>query len=232
MKNINLNLKEIAERAIAQQLKDDSPALNEALVAEPKKYKQTTEYVSEKAKNAHRQLYEKYVKAFNEVSAKLDTVDKNVSNSMHSSFRSLKLDEIYNANAVYLHELFFSNSFDPNSEVFIDSVAYMKLQKDFGTFDDWQKDFIACALSCGEGWAVTGYNIYTQRYMNTMISHHSQDVMVGLIPLIVVDCWSHAYFKDNLIDQKKYIVSILRELNWDIIEKRFENAEKIARILK
>lgn len=206
--------------------------LQEAYVAQPKQYRQVTEFLSQKTKDAHEELYKRYIKSLNDVSAKLDSVDKTVDSSSHSDFRSNKLDEAYNLNAVWLHELYFANCFDPNSEIFMDSIAYIKLQNSFGTFDDWQKDFSACAMSCGNGWAICGYNIFLKKYVNTMISNHSQDVMMGIIPIIVIDMHEHAYHKDYVLDKKSYLLSQLRSLNWTVIEERVTRTEAIARVVK
>ena len=206
--------------------------IEESYVAQPKSYSQVSERVSQKTKEAHIELYQDTVKALNDISAELDTADRSDVNSRHNNFRSLKLDETYNLNSVWLHELYFANCFDPSSEVYMDSMAYLRLQRDFGTFEDWQKDFVACGLAAGEGWVVCGYHTFLKRYINTVISHHSQDVMLGLYPVVVVDMWSHAEFKDYLNDKKSYLVSQMREFNWNVIEERFKKSESIAEVLK
>jgi Fe-Mn family superoxide dismutase len=210
----------------------DALDLKESFVAEPKKFKQVSEFVSQKTKDSHVSLYKDYVETFNKVSTQLDSPNRTDANSRHSSFRSLKLDETYNLNAVWLHELYFSNCFDPHSEIHMDSISYLRLQRDFGTFDDWQKDFIACAMSAGQGWAVCGYNLFLKRYVNTMISNHSQDIMVGLFPVIVLDMHEHAYNKDYLSDKKSFIISQMREFNWDVINERLTKSESIHEVLK
>ena len=87
--------------------------LNEALVAQDKQFSLPTEELGKRTKANHFDLYKAYVEAFNKVSAELDSVNKTDSNSNHSNFRSLKIDEVYNLNAVYPikvikpeHELF------------------------------------------------------------------------------------------------------------------------------
>lgn len=206
--------------------------LDESYVAEPKPFKQVSELVSQKTKDSHTELYKKTVETLNGVSAELDTADRSSANSKHSDFRSLKLDETYNLNSVWLHELYFANCFDPHSEVYMDSKAYLRLERDFGTFEDWQKDFMACALSSGDGWAVCGYNMYLKRFVNTMVSNNSQDVMVGLYPLVVVDMHEHSYYRDYLTDKKSYLVAQMREFNWNVIEERFLKAEALNEVLK
>jgi Fe-Mn family superoxide dismutase len=225
-------LDKILKKAVKESVGSSKENLGEAYVASPKTFKQVTELSSQKSKDAHIELYKGYVESLNDVSSKLDTADKNEANSRHSNFRSLKLDEAYNLNAVWLHELHFANCFDPHSEIVMDSIAYLKLQRDFGTFDDWQRDFIATAMSAGNGWAVCGYHTFLKRYVNMVVSHHSGDVMLGVYPTIVVDMWEHAYARDYLTDKKTYLVSRMREFNWTVIDDRFKRAEAIAGAVK
>jgi len=224
-----VNLDDIISSSIRKSLPE---IVNESYVAEPKKFNQVSEMVSQQTKDAHIELYKKYVSELNQVSAELDSAGRSKANASHSEFRSLKLDETFNLNAKWLHELYFSNCFDPHSEITMDSLPYLRIQRDFGTFDDWQKDFIACGVSAGEGWVVLGYNMQLQRYVNTFISHHSQDVMLGLWPVLVIDMWSHAYYRDHLNDKKSYLVSQMREINWDVVNSRVSKAESIHEVLK
>ena len=212
--------------------KQPKQVVSESYVATPKDYGQVSELVSAKTKAAHKDLYAGYVEALNRTSAELDTVDRANAGSTKSAFRDLKLTEAYSANAVWLHELYFANCFDPHSEIYMDTKSYMRLERDWGTFKDWQRDFMACALSTREGWAVMGYSTYLKRYINTMIDEHSGGVTLGLYPIIVIDMWSHAYYRDYLTDKQSFLVSQMRELNWDTIEERFVKAEKIAEALK
>lgn len=229
----NIDLDGIIKKSVSESVKKQTKGLvNEAYVAEPKSFKQVSERVSQKTKDAHTELYRGYVDSLNESSNKLDTVDRSDVAHRSSEFCSLKQDEAYNINAKWLHELYFANCFDPHSEIHMDTMSYMKLQRDFGTFDDWQKDFMACALSAGEGWAVCAYNIHLQRYVNTVINDHSSNVMLGLYPVIVVDMWSHAYFKDYLTDKESYLIAQMKEINWIVVEDRFNVAEAIGGVLK
>ena len=206
--------------------------VNESYVAEPKAYSQVSEFVSQKTKDAHVSLYHGYVDTLNRVSAELDTASRGEADSKHSTYMTLKKDETFNLNATWLHELYFANCFDPHSEVYMDSIAYLRLERDFGTFEDWQKDFMACALSAGNGWAVCGYNIFLKRYVNTVICSHDKDVMLGLYPLVVIDMWEHSYFKDYQTDKKSYLVAMMRELNWNVVNERFKKAESINEVMK
>ena len=204
--------------------------LNESYVTQAKKYDLNTELLSAKNKESHQKLLENYVSTLNEVSSKLDTADRDAANLNSSEFRSLKIDEVYNMNAAYLHALFFENISDQKSIITMDSLAFMRLERDFGSFDAWQKDFVACCLSARNGWGVTVYSSMLKRYINIVIDLHSVNVPIACHPIIVMDCWEHSYYRDYLTDRKTYVYGMMKELNWNEINERFKKAEKIAKI--
>lgn len=213
------------------QLDEQPKQITESYVTQPKEYRLNTELLSDKAKAAHLELYRGYIAALNGVSMKLDTADRRAADVKASSYRALKSAEIFNRNAVYLHELYFANISDVESEVSNDSMSYMRLSRDWGTFDEWQWDFIACANSAGNGWAVMAYDTYLRRYVNFFIDEHDVCIPVGCYPLIVIDMWEHAYYKDYVTNKEQYLHNMMRELNWQVIEERIERAEGINKVL-
>ena len=224
------DIKKIIKESISPEKK--TKKLDESYVAAEKVFKLNTEFLSEANKQNHIELYDGYVTDFNEISARLDSANRLDANSNNSEYRSLKVNESYNMNAIYLHELYFANISDLNSRITMDSLSYMRLARDFGTFDDWQKDFIACCMSSRCGWAMTYYNFYTKSFMNTFIDLHSENVPVFGYPVIVMDVWQHAYYRDYLKDVKTYVVAMMKQFNWRVIEKRFEKADKISKALR
>lgn len=225
-----IDLKKIVKESLsaAGASKED---LNEAMVAQQKRYPQVSEMVSQKTKDAHERLYKNYVEKFNRISAELDTASRET-DSNGAEYRNLRVDETQNLNAIWLHELYFSNCFDPHSEVFADSYSYLHLQRDFGSFEEWQRHFVACAMSAREGWAVCAYNIFLRKYVNTVIDGHSNNVMLGLYPVVVLDMHSHAYYRDYLDDKQSFVISQMREINWTVVEERVKRAERIGEVLK
>tara|TARA_B100001123_G_scaffold395251_3_gene476686 strand:- start:4318 stop:5022 length:705 start_codon:yes stop_codon:yes gene_type:complete len=207
-------------------------AVNEAYVTQAKKFNLPTEFLSDKSKRAHFEIFEEHVDVLNRVSAELDGVDRGDANLDHSAFRGLKIDEVYNLNAAFLHGLFFDNVSDIKSQITMDSLAYMRLERDFGSFDEWQKDFIACAMSSRNGWAVTVYNTFLNRYMNVCVDLNSVNIPLSSFPVIVLDCWEHAYYRDYLDDKKTYIFAMMKELDWEVIENRVKKVEKMSKVMK
>jgi superoxide dismutase, Fe-Mn family len=224
-------MKEIFNKKAKQVIKE-TLKLNESLAAQQKQFSFNVDLLSSDNFQNHLELYQGYVKNFNKISAKLDTADRTNVNCNHSEFRSLKLDETFNMNGVYLHELYFANIGDPHSEIKMDSLAYMRLARDFGSFDNWQKDFMACMAASQCGWAVTYLNTYTQTLMNAVVDLHSNNVPAGSFPVIVLDAWQHAYYRDYLKDVDTYTRAMMKTLKWPVIEQRIKKADDIIQILR
>ncbi len=210
---------------------DEQELITEAFIAQPKKFDLNTEKLSQKTKTAHLELYNNYITCFNRTSAELDGVSRDDVNSSCSLFRDLKLAEQFNMGAVYLHELYFANIASPASELGMDSLAYMKLSRDWGTFDAWQHDFIACSMAARGGWAVCCFNTYIQGYTNIIVDGHNVNIPMGCVPVVVMDMHEHAFFRDYLNNKKQYLYNMMAELNWDVIENRFKRVELMAKFL-
>ena len=73
MKNKDLN--EIITSSLGLDTKSSEPVLTEAVVLTVKEYTHNTEALSNKTKNAHYELYQNYIKQFNNISAQLDVID-------------------------------------------------------------------------------------------------------------------------------------------------------------
>jgi Fe-Mn family superoxide dismutase len=226
-----MDLKKLLNNDVKNVIKD-TLKLNESLSAQEKKFNINTDFISTDNLQNHVTLYQNYIKNFNQANAKLDSVNKAEANSNHSDFRSHKLDETYNMNGVYLHELYFANIGDNSSQIQMDSLAYMRLARDFGSFDEWQKDFLACCNASQNGWAITYLNTYTQTYMNAMIDMHTNNVPFGTIPVIVMDVWQHAYYRDYLKDVNTYSRAMMKQLKWSVVEERVKRADKILSVMR
>jgi Fe-Mn family superoxide dismutase len=192
------------------------------LILIPKTFVLKTDWLSNKTKEAHESLYKNYVAQFNQASFELDTVSR----EDVVKLRSLKLDETYALNATKLHELYFGNISDQQSEIHRDSIPYMRLGRDWGTFENWQFDFRGTALAAREGWVVLYFDPFKEKYLHAMIDGHTQNIPVCGIPILVLDMWSHAYYKDYLDDKKSYVNAMMREINWQIVEARMVIAER------
>ena len=204
--------------------------LGEAYVAEPKKFDLRTEFLSDATKKLLYEQFESFVAALNRVSAELDGADREAANNTSSDFRALKLDEVYAMNASFLRALFFENIDDLDSKITMDTLSFMRLERDFGTFDEWQRDFIACCMSSRDGYAVTAYSLFLKRYINFFVDNEAKNVPVGALPVVVLEVDAAAYTRDYLDNRRAYVMAMMKEFNWGRIESRFKRCEKISEI--
>ena len=204
--------------------------LQEAYVTEPKKFDLITDALSEKTKQYRREEFEDIVSKLNQVSAELDGADRDETKSTTSDFRRLKIEESHLMNASFLRAMHFENIADTNSSLTMDTLSYMRIARDFGSFEDWQKDFIACCLSSRDGYGVTAYSIFLQRFINLVIDTESLNVPIGVYPVIVLDVAEGAYYRDYGNKRKEYVFAMMKEFNWNKIEKRFEKADKLSKV--
>ena len=230
---LHKNIIDSAVKNSLEKILSDKKLLDENYVIDQKSFSNTrSESISKDSLDSHIGLYKGYVENLNRISREIDTVNYDKSSSNNSDVRSLKIDETYNANGAYLHELYFNNCYDKNSKIYTDSLSHMKLEKEFGDFYKWQADFLACGLAAREGWVVCGYNFFVKKIINTVIDDHCSNVQIGFYPLIVVDMWSHTYAKDFGTNKKDYLESQMKELNWGMIDNRFKKIEKMLDSIK
>jgi len=208
-----------------------SPLVQEAYVAVPKKFVLKTEKLSEKVKRSKIDNFEKTVALLNKISAQLDGANpKEVDNSVCSNFRNLKMAESFTINDAFLQAEFLGNISDVNSSIAMDDLSFLRLSRDFGTFDAWQENFIACAKSSRNGYVVTAYCLYLKRYINFIVDDASTGVPFASIPVIVLDVSPGCYVKDYMDNIGAYITNMMREFNWEEINDRFKRVEKITKV--
>ena len=225
-------MSDIKKKVVSVINKTLTPTLNESYVSEPKKFDLRTELLSSKAKSTRQKDFEGFVESLNKISAQLDGADREAANEKSSDYRNLKVDEVHNMNAAFLRALHFENISDLSSKITMDMMCFLRLERDFGSFDNWQKDFIACAMSARDGYAMTGYSLFLKRYMNFVIDTEGLNVPIGVLPIIVLDVAEGAYYRDYLSDRKSYVLGMMKEFDWDHIEERVKRAEATAKVHK
>ena len=225
-------MKKLIMKEIDAVVSDNTGTNNvrESYVVSPKKFELKTELLGGRTKRARQEEFEKGTKIVNEISAELDTANRQESNEYHSHFRNLKRDEAYNVSLSTLRAAHFRNISSLSSIITADSIVFMRLERDFGSFDDWQRDFIACAMASRSGFVISGYNFTLKRYINYIIDKDLSGMPIDVAHMIVLDVSEGAFYRDYANDKKTYIAAMMKEFDWEEIELRFKRAEKLTRI--
>ncbi|WP_029552015.1 superoxide dismutase [Thermocrinis jamiesonii] len=175
--------------------------------------------------------YKGYVTKYNEIQEKLADLnfsDRSKANQNYSEFRELKVEETFNYMGVVLHELYFGHlgAKGQPSEAF-----KKKVEEDFGSWDACVQELKATGIAF-RGWAVLGLDIFSGRLVINGLDAHNVYNYTGLIPLIVLDTYEHAYYVDYKNKRPPYIDAFLENINWDVVNERFEKAMKAYEALK
>ncbi|NLX00959.1 MAG: superoxide dismutase [Syntrophomonadaceae bacterium] len=123
-----------------------------------------------------------------------------------------------------LHTLFFEN-LAPAGQSSPGQKTINQLEQDFGSFDEFKKMFSAAAAAVeGSGWALLCYNPLFQKLEILQAEKHQNLTQWGVIPLLVIDVWEHAYYLKYQNRRPEYITAWWNIVNWDKVEERLVKA--------
>jgi Fe-Mn family superoxide dismutase len=161
----------------------------------------------------------------NEITAELEAVDP-AATPPHIISR-LKRDELTVLNSTLLHELYFA-SLGGDGRAVPEPIA-SAIAGSFGSVDRWRRQFIALAstFAGGSGWALLTHVPRDGRLINQSASDHSQNISGG-IPILALDMYEHAYHLDFGSNATAYIAAFMRNIDWNAVQTRFQNAITVA----
>lgn len=129
-------------------------------------------------------------------------------------------------NGMRLHEYYFGNMVNGTRVLDKGSSVFQKLTEDFGSFENWAKDFKAAGMIRGIGWVVLSLDPLAHRTFNTWINEHDLGHLAGCVPLLIMDIFEHAYITDYGLNRADYIEAFFQAIDWDVVASRFNNALK------
>lgn len=176
--------------------------------------------ISREQFEAHMRLYEGYVTNINKIDAELfqGNPQRDQANTTFSYYRECKRGETFALNGVILHELYFENIGGSSAP---DQMVRGAIEKEFGSLQGWQEDFIATAKA-SRGWAALSYDQRGGRLRNISLDAHDLGNIAYSAPILVLDMYEHAYFFDYLDKKADYISKFMQNINWDVISRRMD----------
>ena len=95
------------------------------------------------------------------------------------------------------------------------------IQRDLGGLDAFKQAFTQAALSrFGSGWA---WLVVDQSGKLQVVSSANQDspLMEGLVPVLGLDVWEHAYYLKYQNKRPDYIAAFYNVIDWDEVARRY-----------
>lgn len=168
----------------------------------------------------HFTLYQGYVTNTNKV---LETLGQMLKDGKQGTpeYAELKRRLGWEFNGMRLHELYFENlggkkPLDKNSKL------AKKLEKGFGSAENWEKDFRATGAMRGIGWTILYQDTASGQLINYWINEHDVGHPAGSTPLLIMDVFEHAFILDYGLKRADYIEAFFKNINWEAVEARLK----------
>ncbi len=124
-------------------------------------------------------------------------------------------------NGMRLHELYFGNMVKGGSPVDKNSHLFKKIVEDFGSWENWEKDFKSTGSMRGIGWTILYFDKNSNRLFNVWVNEHDFGHLAGCVPLLVLDVFEHAYMIDYGLKKADYIEAFFKAIDWKAVSERF-----------
>jgi len=101
-----------------------------------------------------------------------------------------------------------------------------KIDATFGSLDALQATMSAQSAAVqGSGWGWLGYDAAGDRLAVATCANQDPLSTVGLVPLLGIDVWEHAYYLDYKNVRPDYLKEIWKVVNWADVGARFDAAQ-------
>jgi Fe-Mn family superoxide dismutase len=99
--------------------------------------------------------------------------------------------------------------------------------QEFGSIESFKEKMQASTVAIqGSGWGWLGWNKVTGRLMIAACANQDPLSTIGLVPLLGIDVWEHAYYLQYKNVRADYVKNIWNIVNWKNVEERLTQARK------
>jgi superoxide dismutase, Fe-Mn family len=123
------------------------------------------------------------------------------------------------------HKLFWNNM-KPNGGGEPGGAVADAINASFGNFADFKEKFSSTtAVIQGSGWGWLVYNPSSSKVEYVAMSNQDSPRTKGLIPLLGLDVWEHAYYLNYQNKRPDYIAAWWNVVNWEEVDNRLSKAK-------
>ena len=125
-----------------------------------------------------------------------------------------------------LHTMFWENMKPTGGGAASGPIAEA-INKEFDNFDKFKQQFSAAAAAVeGSGWAILAFNPYFAKLEILQTEKHQDLTQWGVVPVLVVDVWEHAYYLKYQNKRAAFIEAWWNLVNWDDVNQRWGKIAK------
>jgi superoxide dismutase, Fe-Mn family len=149
-----------------------------------------------------------------------------------ANVNKLEKDLAFNLGGHVNHSIFWTNLSPDGGDKPTGELA-AAIDDDFGSFDKFRAHFTATALGVqGSGWAVLAWDSIGERLLIVQFFDQQGNLPAGIVPLLMLDVWEHAYYLDYKNVRADYVKAFWNIANWANAQERLTAArEKTSGLL-
>ena len=191
------------------------------------------EGISEKQIKVHLALYEGYVKNLNLLMSTIAAYQNTDDEGGKYAIMEMRRRIGFEFDGMRMHEYYFEQFLqqdvrrDAGGEKggSPESGLAKAAAEKYGSGENFLKHIKEVAGSRGIGWVVVYKDPKANTIHTVFVGDHEIGQLAGLPILLALDLWEHAYMVDYVPAEKKnYIDAFFANLNWSVVEKRFDEA--------
>jgi len=143
-----------------------------------------------------------------------------------ANVNKLEKDLAFNLGGHVNHSIFWTNM-SPNGGDKPTGELASAIDEHFGSFDKFTAHFTAVALGVqGSGWAILAWDAIGQRPIIVQLFDQQGNLPIGLVPLLMLDVWEHAYYLDYKNVRADYVKAFWNIVDWENVARRYAAARE------
>ena len=147
-----------------------------------------------------------------------------------ANVNKLEKDLAFNLGGHVNHSIFWTNLSPDGGDKPTGDLA-SAIDSDFGSFDKFQAHFTANANAIfGSGWSILVWDTISKKLLIVQLYDQQGNVPVGLVPLLTLDMWEHAFYLQYKNVKADYVKAWWNVVNWANVQDRFAAAQSVATV--
>ena len=175
--------------------------------------------ISQETIDLHLGLYQGYVKHVNLINDKIKAFSNDMENNAYA-IAEMQRRLGFEFGGMRNHEYYFSQ-FEGGVESLKDGKLKEMMEVQWGSVENWYKEFVNIAMTRGVGWAMLYIDRTTNQLVQTWVDEQHLGQLADLDIILALDMWEHSYMRDYLPSSKKdYVTAFFNNLNWEVVAGR------------
>lgn len=181
-------------------------------------------YISAKIMELHHSKHHKaYVDGANKA---LNQLEESRSNNNLENVNKFQKDLAFNLSGHINHTIFWNN-ISPSGGGHPQGALRLSIDKHFESFENFKNHFTASSLGIqGSGWSMLAWDPLGKTLIIEQIFDHQSSMITGVLPLLVLDMWEHAFYMDYKNIKIDYINAFWNIVDWSDVQERFSKATR------